>query len=562
MNNNFEFITNLQYENKKLRAQVKSFRNGEKYAEMSERIRLVTKEKSMIINQLKKELSAANSALVTMREKWSQVSEDIESEHKKALAEKDRIIKKLENRALTAERSSAEVKDRLREKSRQLYEALAALEEERGKNQKLKAQLSRDYENSSVPSSMKPNRKKIANSREKTGRKPGGQPGHKGHPRKKHIPTNQIFIPAPEEFLDILKYKPTGKMISKQVINLKINLVVDEYITPEYRNISFRQRVHAAFPDGVVNEVHYGGGVKAFAYLLNNHCMVSVDKVRDFLSEITNGELKISKGMINGLSKEFSGKTEAEQKRIFSDLLRGPVMNTDFSVVKVNGVNTHVAVCANPKNVMYFARNHKGHDGVKATPVENYQGNLVHDHDLTFYTYGNGHQECLAHVLRYLKSSMENEPALKWNIKMWDLIREMIHHRNSLPEDATVDFGEAEKYKSRYMEILNIAKYEYEYEPPGKYFRDGYNLYRRLEKYTDSHLLFLYDTNVPATNNLSERLLRVLKRKSKQVMTFRSFESFEYLCNCMGVIASLRNQKENLYKSVASIFDGTSAMTG
>ncbi|MFR7846390.1 MAG: hypothetical protein ACLU8S_01165 [Coprococcus phoceensis] len=40
---------------------------------------------------------------------------------------------------------------------------------------------------------------------------------------------------------------------------------------------------------------------------------------------------------------------------------------------------------------------------------------LVHDHDLTFYHYGANHQECLAHVLRYLKDSIDNEPERTWN---------------------------------------------------------------------------------------------------------------------------------------------------
>ena len=44
-------------------------------------------------------------------------------------------------------------------------------------------------------------------------------------------------------------------------------------------------------------------------------------------------------GMINGLSKEFSTKTEAEQKRAFADLLLSPVMNADFTNAKVNGKN-------------------------------------------------------------------------------------------------------------------------------------------------------------------------------------------------------------------------------
>lgn len=39
-----------------------------------------------------------------------------------------------------------------------------------------------------------------------------------------------------------------------------------------------------------------------------------------------------------------------------------------------------------------------------------YQGILVHDYDVTFYNYGVDYQECFAHVLRYLKDSIDNKP--------------------------------------------------------------------------------------------------------------------------------------------------------
>ena len=53
---------------------------------------------------------------------------------------------------------------------------------------------------------------------------------------------------------------------------------------------------------------------------------------------------------------------------------------------------------------------------------------------------------------------------------------------------------------------------------------------------------------------LSERLLRILKRKAAQVMTFRSDEGLEYLCDSLGVVASLRTQGGSLYDKVAAKF--------
>lgn len=287
---------------------------------------------------------------------------------------------------------------------------------------------------------------------------------------------------------------------------------------------------------------------------------MSIVKTKDFISELTGGKLNISAGMICGLSKEFSHKTEAEQKKAFNDLLNSPVMNVDFTTARVDGKNKNVLTCVSDRAVMYFAKDHKGHEGVKDTPVEDYQHIMVHDHDITFYSYGGNHQECNQHPSRYLKGSMENEPGLKWNINMRELIREMFRFKNSLdPDDGrNPDEINPEKvayFESKYDDIIALAREEYEYEPPSKYNKDGYNLYLRMEKYKTNHLLFLYDRNVPATNNLAERMLRIIKRKNAQVMAFRSFSGLDYYCKSLGVVASLRANGENLYDGVALIFN-------
>jgi len=74
-------------------------------------------------------------------------------------------------------------------------------------------------------------------------------------------------------------------------------------------------------------------------------------------------------------------------------------MGVDFPGARLSGKNVQVVVCANAGAVMYSARESKGHKGIKGTPVEDYQGTLLHDHDKTFYKYGSAHQECLTHIL-------------------------------------------------------------------------------------------------------------------------------------------------------------------
>lgn len=65
-----------------------------------------------------------------------------------------------------------------------------------------------------------------------------------------------------------------------------------------------------------------------------------------------------------------------------------------------------------PRKV-YFTRSKKGHKGVEGTVVQDYEGILLQDHESTFYQYGSDHQECLVHVLRYLKARAKPEQFCK-----------------------------------------------------------------------------------------------------------------------------------------------------
>lgn len=70
-----------------------------------------------------------------------------------------------------------------------------------------------------------------------------------------------------------------------------------------------------------------------------------------------------------------------------------------------------------------------------------------------------------------------------------------------------------------------------------------------------NHLLFLHNSRVPATNNEAEWLLRNYKRKQAQAVTFRSFESIDYLCQCMSMLALMRlEEPANIFDRVSRIF--------
>ena len=552
----FERVTTLQYELKAAQRQLASFQSGQKFVTMKKEHEKECRRLERQIKSLQEELHRLRLEQLYARQQWFESTDDMQAGYERQIRTFQAENARLYERSIKAEAQRDAAYDKITEMRRETYQLAAELEEEKGKNQKLIAQISKDFENSSLPSSARSIRKKkIPNNREATGRKPGGQPGHPGHGRKKQTPTRIVLLQPSQEILDDPDFRKTNKTLTKQLVNVEVCLNVIEYQADTYRNSRTGELYHAQFPDGVVDEVNYGSSVKAFLFLLNNDCCVSIDKCRDFLKNLTGGKLDISKGMISKLSQEFAEKSEPLRKSAASELFLYPVMHTDCTNARVNGQNAYVFVCAAPDGpALYYAREVKGHAGVTGTLIEDYQGILIHDHEKTFYRYGTAHQECLAHVLRYLKGSMENEPERTWNKDMHSLLQEMIHYVNGLESGAARDLEKLLEYETRYDQILERALAEYADVPCSDYYRDGFNLATRLKGYRDSHLLFLHDSRVPATNNLAERLLRNIKRKQNQAVSLRSNKSLEFLCDSMSVLFLMRQEDGNLYEKVSAVF--------
>lgn len=422
-----------------------------------------------------------------------------------------------------------------------------------GTNKKLEQKMNTNFENSSLPSSALPFRKKVPNSRKPTGRKPGAQNGHIPHIASRLAPTAEpVRLPAPEDFLSNPDIYPTGRSIVKQLVDIQIQIHVQDYIAEEYRNKLTGTRMHASFPKGIVNQVNYGPSLRAFAFLLNNYYNVSISKTCQCISDLTRGLVKLSSGTISNLASAFSAATKLERAKIFSWLSHADVLYSDSTVSNVNGSRKAVILCTDKEHVLYQHMEHKGHQGLCKTPVNSCSGTIVHDHEKSYYRYGSEHQECLAHVLRYLVAAMENEPDLTWHKQMHRLLQKMIHaakrNKHGIPED------KIRALTDKYDTILSLASHEYTASPPSKEFVDGFNLYKRLQEFKDSHLYFLSHPDVDYTNNISERELRKFKRKQKQAVVLRSDSGGQYICDALTIIETARLQNKNTYDVVLSAF--------
>lgn len=558
----------LLFKIKILKDRVEAFESGAQYVRMQELHRIARAGDFREIKRLKEELAHERAEKIHVRELWygtcadmqqecEKRLEDKDRECKRKLDEKDKLILKLQNDLQKERELRAAEHEKYLKQVQEAYEAKALYEDEKEKNQELLSRINKDYSNSSKSSSMSPNHETIHNSREKTGRRPGGQPGHVHHGRKHQEPTQTHEIPVPDIYLEDDNYQPTGRIIRKQMIKVHVTTQVIEYWTYELRDVVTGQRVHAEFPPGFIDDVNYDGTVKALAYIVNNDLYTSIDKTRVFLKEISGGKIDISTGFICNLARQFSECTQEEREKIFHELKEADVLHTDFTFGRTGGKQSAVIITSTDDGkVLYQGRAKKGDEGVKGSPVENYNGTLVSDHESALIKHGSRHQECLSHIKRYVQGEMENEPQNTWGQKMNDWIKDSVGYWHEVDDDLTeYDPAVADIYIGRFMDILKTAKDEYEYEPPSKYYRTGYNTYKRMEENPEEYVLFLRDPSVPPTNNVAERAGRKYKRKAHQVMSFRSQEGSNRFCDGLTITENIKAQGKDLFEEVTARFN-------
>lgn len=546
-----DVIASLQYRNKALERENQALKNGSIYKKLilgRERMQRYYEKR---LKRCEKELETFEKKLRRSLDMWFQVFQDVQDDCAEKLAAKDALLGEMIQKL-------QKMQKKLRNKSKELINTRAQLQEEKDKIQKLTEQVNQNFENSSRPSSQVPFRDKVPNSREKTGKNPGGQPGHEGHGRPPHkVNGNSVFLSAPVEITenpDYYRVEGEHGEVHKQVVKVTMAVTVDDYYAYVYRNRKTGARYHVPFPSNVQLEVNYDESVKALIFLMKNHLNVSEAKISEFLCEMTGGEIKVSRGMINHMNKEFSQKSEPEQKDIFSTLVTSDVMHTDLTTARLEGKLKNIVVCTNGTETLYFYREKKGDEAFKGTPVEFFQNTLVHDHDKTMYHYGSEHQECNAHHLRYLKGAMENEPNLTWHGKMHSLLQGINRTREEQGRILTPE--QIDEFEKEYDELLDLADQEYYDNPPSDYYRKGYNLSKEFRDYKESVLLFLRRPDVDFTNNVAERCGRQVKRHMVNSGTFRGTtgHSAEEYCSAMGVLQTAKSSGENIYQKVQQVF--------
>ncbi|MDQ7023870.1 MAG: hypothetical protein Q9M97_10405 [Candidatus Gracilibacteria bacterium] len=223
-------------------------------------------------------------------------------------------------------------KDELIEKIWELEKKLEEQENEKIKlkdeNNNLKGQLKIDSKTSSKPSSTNIFDKKtpICNSRIKGKNPRGGKKGHKGANLKRSKKVDKVVdLTACEcqncKFKFSKKFIKNLDKITRQVIDLdELKKFVTNYEKSDIKCPNCGYLNITSFPENVKRPVQFGENIKAFGTYLNNHGMVSFDRIQQLFLEVFG--LKISQTTLSKFNKIGFNKLEDFEKEITKSLLK------------------------------------------------------------------------------------------------------------------------------------------------------------------------------------------------------------------------------------------------
>lgn len=414
---------------------------------------------------------------------------------------------------------------------------------------------------------------RVRNLRERSGKKPGGQMGHKGETLRQVTDPDVVidhYPPACSTCGVGLDLETSVGHSVRQVFDLPEPqpLVVTEHRAHDCQCTACGAKTRAPFPDGVNAPVQYGARITAFVIYLLHYQLLPENRLAALMADLFG--VKVAAATIARMSR-----TCAERLRGFAatvrDLVAGAqVKHMDETGFRIGGKTQWLHVASTALLTFYRVC------AKRSSLLANVAGIVVHDHWKPYYTMqGVLHALCNAHHLRELKALVEIEKE-EWARKMQRLLRRACHVTNRARERGVpIKPRLIDCFERRYDAILAEGLVFHEAQAPlvraaikggGKRRgraprRTGHNLLLRLATRKNDTLRFLRDATVPFTNNQAERDARMMKLRQKISGGFRSLQgamdfalirSFFSTANKQGwnIIDALTHDPSNLAKSL------------
>jgi transposase len=440
--------------------------------------------------------------------------------------------------------------------------------------QDLEARLAKDSHNSGKPPSSDGLRRKPKSLRQKSGKKAGGQLGHRGETLRLVATPDEVVEHRPDVCaqcqtpLTEAEAAPVVLYERRQVHELP---PVARLVVREHRGLHVRCPACAyvsvgAFPADVSSRAQYGARARAFAVYLVEQQHVPFGRVQQLLFDVWG--MRLARGTLVGWVQQAARVLAPVERHIKAALVGAPVPHHDETGVRRAGKLAWAHVTSTSRLTHYAVHAKRGHEAMDAIGIlPDYGGVSVHDGWDPYGVYRScRHALCNVHHLREL-TFLEEEYRQTWATDMKALLREMKAATERARTLGQLRLPPAERadFLDRYQRLLETGLAANP-PPPDQQRRPGQrgrlaqsparNLLERLLLQQDPVLAFLDDLAIPFDNNQAERDLRDLKVQQKVSGCFRSEWGADAYATIRGYLATLRKQGQALLAALDTVFAG------
>jgi len=431
----------------------------------------------------------------------------------------------------------------------------------------LEDRLLKDSRNSSKPPSSDPPFKKTQSLRKSSGRKPGGQKGHKGMTLERvDNPDAVVVHPLPEMCECGLKLDASQAREGderRQVFDLPpIRAQVTEHRVLELPCLC--GKIHRGeFPADVSNVVQYGAAIKAAGVYLTQQQLLPVERASDVLTDLCG--IPVSAATLQDGKAQVAKALESAVAQIAEAITQAPTAHFDETGLRVNKDLSWMHVASTEKLTWYGVHEKRGQVAMNAFGIlPRFKGIAIHDGLKSYRHYDCTHGLCNSHHLRELEYLVQTLPQQTWPQQMIALLC-----------SAKIETGQARDLNLDALSEDRIKHYRAEYEllltqgeaenpkvmqAPGKRGRvkqsTATNLLGRLRDYADDVLRFTTDFRAPFDNNQGERDIRMQKLKQKISGCFRTTAGAQDFCTVRTYLSTLRKQGRNIFDALRRTFQG------
>jgi transposase len=433
----------------------------------------------------------------------------------------------------------------------------------------LEHQLATQSHNSSTPPSSDGLGKKTKSRREKSGKKPGGQPGHPGQTLRMVAQPAHTVRHDPERCPDCgepLADVPATDVEARQVFDVVLSpLEVTEHQVGTKACPQCGCASRGAFPVGVTQSVQYGPHLLSLLVYLVVFQLLPLKRTRELIADLFGAA--IGGGTLRGaVERCFVGLADTAPQ-IQEAIRQAKCAGFDETGVRIDGKLHWWHTASTPELTHYSVHPKRGREGMEAGGIlPAFGGRAVHDAWGSYFGYGCDHALCNAHHLRELTYLVEREQQ-EWAQEMIDLlVRAYRQVEGARAAGAPgLDARSVAVIEAEYRRIVAAGE---QANPPAagpspagpKRGRPAQskarNLLGRLSRYERETLAFVYDFEVPFDNNQAERDLRMMKVQQKISGGFRSAEGAHCFGRIRGYLATMRKQEQPMLAAIQNVFRG------